>query len=273
MPDVARKVLQPLHQFGSHKRVAVTGSLTPIRGYGSSDGGFNLGMSSALLDETHSEGQVHLVMNGSSFHASTVEKDLTSAQFSSNDGTDLIPYSKFTLITAGGSMDFELDGLDGLKPRRSSVVPAFFRDVVRSNKEVTPLAAFVRDSRDIAGDEVDELVKLIRASKDEHILVTMGTYNMQNVAQELESRLGESLGNKRIILTGSRLPLGLSDMSDAPFNLGYALGKVGFVDPGVHVAVNGIVVPRSEDVIKVMYTPEEISRIRGDQRPKKRRKS
>lgn len=61
--------------------------------------------------------------------------------------------------------------------------------------------------------------------------------------------------------------------SDAPFNLGYALGKVGFVDPGVHVAVNGIVVPRNEDVLKVMYTPEEISRIRSDQRPRKRRKA
>lgn len=270
MPDVARKVLQPLQQFRSHRRVVVTGSLTPIQGYSASDGGFNLGMSCALLDEPHSEGQVHLVMNGSCFHATTVEKDLTSAQFSSNDGSDLIPYSQWTLITAGGSMDFELDGLDGLRPRRSSVVPAFFRDVVRSNKELTPLAAFIRDSRDIAEEEISELVHLIRASKHEHILVTMGTYNIQSVAKELEGRLGEGLGEKRIILTGSRLPLGLSDMSDAPFNLGYALGKIGFVNPGVHVAVNGVVLPRGEDVLKIMYTPEEISRIRNEQRSKRR---
>ncbi len=196
MPDVARKVQGPLRQFGSHKRVVVTGSLAPIRGYSTSDGGFNLGMSFAFLEEPRSADEVHLVMNGSCFGATSVEKDLTSAKFSSNDGLDLIPYSNWTLITAGGSMDFEFDGLDGLVPRRSSVVPAFFRDVVRSNKELTPLSAFVRDSRDISESEVQELIRFIRSSKHEHILITMGTYNMQTVAGELETGLGESIGNK-----------------------------------------------------------------------------
>jgi hypothetical protein len=98
----------------------------------------------------------------------------------------------------------------------------------------------------------------------------MGTYNMQTVARELETGLGESIGNKKIVLTGSRLPLGLSDMGDASFNLGYALGKVGFLNPGVHVAVNGLVLPRDQDVISVMYTPEEVTRIRTQQRKKKK---
>lgn len=272
MPDVARKILSPLQQFGSHRRVMVTGSLTPIRGYSASDGGFNLGMSLALLDEPRTEGQVYLVMNGSCFHARDVEKDLTSAQFSSNDGTDLIPYNQWTLITAGGSMDFELDGLDGLRARRSSVVPGFFRDAVRVNKEVTPLAAFIKDSRELDEREVAELVNFIRSSKHEHILMTLGIYNMQAIAKELETRLGEGIGNKKIILTGSRTPLGLSDMSDAPFNLGFALGRMGFVEPGVHVAMNGVVVPRNEDVLKIVYTPEEIDQIKKDMKGPRRRK-
>jgi L-asparaginase len=226
-------------------------------------------MSFAFLDEAQASGRVHLIMNGSVFVGTSVEKDLTSARFSTNDGSDAIPYTAWTLITAGGSMDFELDGLDGLVARRNSVVPGFFRDTVRSNKEITPVSAFVRDSRDIHEVEISDLTRIIRLSNHEHILITMGTYNLQKVAAELESSLGESIGNKRVMITGSRMPLGLSDMSDAPFNLGYALGKIGFVDPGVHVAVNGVLVPRTEDVLPIMYSPDEIARIRREQRRKK----
>lgn len=269
MPDIAKQIAHTLAQFQSNKRVVVTGSLTPIAGYSASDGGFNLGMCFALLDQKDLPGQAYLVMNGSCFHGDNVEKDLTSAQFGSTDGVDVVPYSHWTLISSGGSIDFELDGLDGLRPRRSSTVPTFLRDTVRTNKEFTAVASSPKDSREIEDAEINELLRNIRASKHDHIMITMGVYEMQKIAQALEDRLGESLGNKRILLTGSRVPLGLSDMSDAPFNLGYGLGKIGFLNPGVHVAVNGVVLPRQEDILKVMYTPEEIARIKADRKRSK----
>jgi L-asparaginase len=261
MPDIAREVTNHAmaQYFKEHgKKVVLTGSLKPLTGYLESDAGFNMGMSVAVLHHETRSG-IFIVMNGSCFFAETVRKDPNAAKFHGSDGSDAFNFDGFDLVTAGGTMDFEFDGLDGLRPAGSSFVPRYLRDEVRINRPFSALSPFVKDSRDLTNPDLDLVAKMVRESKRKEVLVTMGAYKLDEMRQHLMDVLGDEAGGKRVMITGSRLPLGLSDRTDAPFQLGYALGAMNYVDPGVHIAVNGQVLGDEDNSVHIVFTPDEIS--------------
>jgi L-asparaginase len=45
--------------------------------------------------------------------------------------------------------------------------------------------------------------------------------------------------NKKIIITGSMVPVVGFPVSDAPFNLGYSIASFKNVEPGVYICMNG----------------------------------
>jgi L-asparaginase len=265
MPDIVMRIAQhPMaklfEEFG--KRIVLTGALIPLREYIMSDAGFSLGMSVAVLQEELRE-RFLLVMNGSCFDGRNVRKDTSNAYFGSSDGRDVLPYDGFTLIPAGGSVDFVPDGLDRLVPARESFVPDFLRRKVKINRQFYSSTPFTKDSRELSDKDKETIVKIIKESSHDHILITLGIYKVREIQKYLREELGDALNDKVIVLTGSRVPLSLTDKTDASFNIGYALGKIGFLPPGVHVGFAGKILNDDDDVMSTVYTPEEIEILKG----------
>ncbi|OIP98747.1 hypothetical protein AUK40_01220 [Candidatus Wirthbacteria bacterium CG2_30_54_11] len=269
MPDIAGAIFHhpACQQFGRmDKMVVVTGGTIPLKGFSISDSGFNLGMSAAILQD-HPDIPVALVMSGMCLDVSKgVKKDLTSAVFVNSgylDEYDVLGYKNFFLIPAGGSIDFELDHLDGLRPARDSAIPNYLRTCIRMQRPFYAINPFIKDSRDLTDENLKLIADIINDNHAQHILITTGLYKIQKIQQYLRNTLtGDNL-SKRIILTGSRIPLGSGEISDAPFNLGYALGKMATLPPGVHVALNGVIMSDAENVIDLLYTPEEKAILRA----------
>ncbi len=262
MPDIATAVLKhpAASRFQSmRKKVVMTGSGVPIDGYLKSDGGFSLGMGTAVLQEDHDVAPVMLTMNGLVLDVRRgVRKDLTRASFSSADRAhDILGYDDFTLVPIGGSIDFELDGLDGIVPAKDSIIPSYLRDNVQLQRDFSAINPYVKDSRDLSESDIDLVTEIIRESTSENVLVTLGIYEMRRVQAALRSNLGKALEDRRVLMTGSRYPLGVTDKSDAPFNLGYSLGKMAFAPRGVNIALNGFMAEEGDYLTKLIYTEEE----------------
>ncbi|WP_373519550.1 asparaginase domain-containing protein [Pricia sp.] len=94
--------------------------------------------------------------------------------------------------------------------------------------------AFKKDSRSISPEDRKILADKIKFSEANKILITHGTFTMEDTAKYL----GRHKLKKIIVLTGSFV-LGSSANTDAPFNLGYAISSLRFLKPDVYVAMNG----------------------------------
>jgi L-asparaginase len=244
------------------KKVAITGSLIPNTGYLESDAGFNLGMAISFLQQDYGK-RVGVIMNGAVFDAANVRKDLTIAAFgSSGNGPQLTKVQDFTLIPAGGTIDFRLDGVDGLVPKRESGVSNYLRNRVQMLHPPTTTPPILKDSRNLSESDMNTIADMIRLSTHEHILITLGVYGLTRMQKFLRKNTGPALKEKKVVLTGSRLPLSLSDDTDAPFQLGYAMGTVGFLEPGAHIAMNGRVFTRADNFLDTVYTPGEALKIK-----------
>lgn len=93
---------------------------------------------------------------------------------------------------------------------------------------------FKVDSRFISQNDRKNLVAKIRATNSDKILITHGTFTMEDTAQ----CLGKLNLNKTIVLVGSFVS-GSSPNTDAPFNLGYAISSLQFLKPDVYVTMHG----------------------------------
>ena len=96
-----------------------------------------------------------------------------------------------------------------------------------------------KDSREINKDDLNKLWSAIKLSKTENILITHGTFTMQNTAEFLENLIKKEKINKKIIITGAMIPIIGFSISDAAFNLGYSLASFGSVESGVYICMNG----------------------------------
>jgi L-asparaginase len=93
---------------------------------------------------------------------------------------------------------------------------------------------FKKDSRAITDEDRAQLVCKIKESAATKILITHGTFTMEDTAKYI----GKLNLNKTIVLVGSFI-LGSSAETDAPFNLGYALSSLQLLKPDVYIAMNG----------------------------------
>lgn len=262
--DIARRIEK--HPMATHftaldRRVVLAAAIKPIDGYLRSDGGFNLGVAYASLQQETLD-RVSVVVNGGCFRGSDVEKDMTVATFSGMEGHDQLPYEQFDLVTVGGSIDFGNDGLDRVVPKQESGIPRYLRDDVRLVRRFFSINPFLKDSRQMTPENLETILEMVRRAKTDRVLVTSGLVRIKELADFLRERLGEA-PDKTVVLTGSRHPLNDGDMTDAPFNLGYALGRIGFLGKGVHVALAGRVLAETEDPLPHMYTPEEQEAVRA----------
>lgn len=114
----------------------------------------------------------------------------------------------------------------------------------------------MKDSRQLTKKDLANLLKIIKNSPHQKFIITHGTYTMPDTARYLEANLGQH--NKKIILTGSMIPLIGFSPSDAPFNLGFSIASLNQIEPGIKVSMNGKIFTASE-VAKLLYAGRFIS--------------
>ena len=95
-----------------------------------------------------------------------------------------------------------------------------------------------KDSTEITKSDLDTLVKLIAQIATKKVVITHGSDTILATATFLARQT--KLAGKTIILTAAMRPNKFQN-SDAPFNLGTALGAVGILDPGCYIAMGGCI--------------------------------
>jgi len=152
-------------------------------------------------------------------------------------------------IMTGGTIDSYYEGTkDTVVPNEHSITPRFIKSLHLENPtEFTEIC--MKDSREITKDDLKNLLNKIEKSLYRHFIITHGTYTMPDSARYLEANLKNK--DKVIILTASMLPMTEFTMSDAGFNLGYAVSKLQDLSNGIYVCMNGKVFSSTE-VMKVI---------------------
>ncbi len=145
-------------------------------------------------------------------------------------------------IFTGGTIDSYYEGSkDTAVPLKHSTIPRYLKNLQLYQKlKYTELC--MKDSRAITTADRKKIVRLIKTTSANCILITHGTYTMSDTARFIEKHLPADY-HKTIILTGSMIPLDGFTFSDGGFNLDYAIGNFQFSAPGVYVAMNGKLFP------------------------------
>ena len=148
---------------------------------------------------------------------------------------------KIIFIQTGGTID-----KDYPKNKKGYAFEITEPAVERMLKRLSPafdyeiVSLLRKDSLDLTADDREKIYATCLAADGDKIIVTHGTDTMIETAHFLSS-----IKNKLIILTGAMKPEKFTD-SDAPLNLGVALGAISLLKEGVFIAMNGRVYPVDE---------------------------
>lgn len=94
-----------------------------------------------------------------------------------------------------------------------------------------------KDSLEMTDEDRALIRAQVEACAEQLVLITHGTDTMTETAEALRGITG-----KVIILTGAMQPARMRQ-SDAPFNLGLAIGALQCLDAGVYLAMSGRIFP------------------------------
>jgi L-asparaginase len=137
------------------------------------------------------------------------------------------------ILTTGGT----IEGLDYVNDNGITISNVVINDFLENGNvdfKYTIESVFKKDSRAITKNDREQLVRKINQSDATKILITHGTFTMEDTAKYI----GKLNLNKTIVLVGSFI-LGSSAYTDAPFNLGYAISSLQLLKPDVYIAMNG----------------------------------
>ena len=142
------------------------------------------------------------------------------------------------------------------------MISYYLRKNVKTVLNPTIAQPILKDSRSLNEEDIKEILEIIQTAKHDKIIITCGLFRIGELRDRIFEFLQENskqLGSKTIIMTGSRLMLCMAGFSDAPFNLGFAHGMLGILDPGVYVALAGRIYENNEDPLEHTYTKEELA--------------
>lgn len=111
----------------------------------------------------------------------------------------------------------------------------------------------MKDSRDLTKEDLNKVLETVEKSPYQKIIITHGTYTIADTGRFLKANIKRD--DQTIILTGSFIPINGFSPSDGPFHLGFALAKLGHLEPGIYVCLNGKV-----------FMPEEVMKISSEGR-------
>lgn len=154
------------------------------------------------------------------------------------------------LLITGGTIDSIFDAAkDMVVVNDATTIVSYLEKMVCPHFTLTQEIVTLRDSREITDNIRAEIVRSIGKCPHDFILITHGTYTMSATAEYLHKNL--TIGNKRIVLTGSMFPLQGFAPTDAPFNLGFAIASLFLAKPGVYLAMNGKLFHAGESIKNV----------------------
>ncbi len=145
---------------------------------------------------------------------------------------------KIAFIQTGGTIDKDY-------PRKTRgyafeiATPAFERalDKLKPNFQYDTYEFMKKDSLEITDDDRQRLVEFVSSMAHDHIIITHGTDTLIETGNALSG-----IDNKVIVVTGAKLPERFTN-SDAPVNIGVAIGAVSSLTYGVYICMQGLVIP------------------------------
>jgi len=141
---------------------------------------------------------------------------------------------RLSIYTLGGTIDKvyfdDLSQYEVGEPQAGEILKEAKAAIEFTITEITR-----KDSLRLTGADRQALRSRVEADPNRHILVTHGTDTMTETAESLLD-----LPGKVIVFTGALSPARFKG-SDAPFNLGCAVGAVQSLPDGVYVCMNGLV--------------------------------
>ena len=139
---------------------------------------------------------------------------------------------KIHVLTTGGTIDkVYFDAKSEFE-----VGPPMIAELLKEahvTAEVTIEPVLAKDSLELSDADRRLIRERVAAGAADRILITHGTDTMAETAKTLAGIAG-----KTIVLTGSMQPARFRN-TDAVFNVGFALGVVQALPPGVYLAING----------------------------------
>lgn len=150
------------------------------------------------------------------------------------------------IVKMGGTIEFNDPAYDAMNKRLmklDSTIESYLHNVIQPHFTFSIEPVSEKDSRDLTEDDRTKLAKAIQNTGHANIIVTHGTFTMKDTAEFLEK---EQLTDKKIILTGSMIPITGFTTSDAGFNLGFVIGSFSSIEPGVYLSMNGGVFTAAE---------------------------
>ncbi|MBU0592008.1 asparaginase [Candidatus Micrarchaeota archaeon] len=146
-------------------------------------------------------------------------------------------YGSIHFVLTGGTIDSHFNpAKDQVTIGEKTSVEEYIKKLQLYNEYQFEIVV-LKDSRDLRYKDRQEILATVKNSPHKMIIITHGTYTMPDTGQYLKDNLHET--DKTVVLVGSMIPLKGFDLSDAPFNLGYAIANVQILSPGVYICMNG----------------------------------
>lgn len=139
---------------------------------------------------------------------------------------------KIKIITTGGTIDkIYFDQKSQFQVGEPQISEVLREANVTFDYEVQPLLR--KDSLDLTDEDRHLIYETIKSDECQRFLITHGTDTMITTARKLQK-----IHNKVMVLTGSMQPAKIR-LTDAFFNIGYAIAAVQLLPNGVYIAMNG----------------------------------
>ncbi|MFA7253647.1 MAG: asparaginase domain-containing protein [Patescibacteria group bacterium] len=157
--------------------------------------------------------------------------------------------SAIHFLMTGGTIDSYFDPIEGTTiPTEHSYIPKFI-PLLKLYENCIFTEVCMKDSRDLLEDDRKRLLKAIKESDSQRVIITHGSYTVSDTARFIQENFREK--NKTIIFVCAMVPLDGFSPTDAGFNLGYAVAKSQDLEPGIYVCMNGRVFD-AEEVTKIL---------------------
>ncbi len=156
--------------------------------------------------------------------------------------------TKIHIILTGGTIDSFFDPAKATTiVSQKTAITDYLADKIKLYPEIEFEMLCMLDSRAMTDNIRKEIVQAVEKSKHTKILITHGTDTMPETARYLSQHMGKT--DKTIILTGAMIPLKEFAMSDAGFNMGYAIAQAEHASAGIYIAMNANLF-KAEGVVK-----------------------
>jgi len=150
--------------------------------------------------------------------------------------------STILFLKMGGTIEFidpAYDEINNKIMKVESTIDKYLGNVIKPHFGYQIKEIADKDSRDLTEQDRENLLDAIRGADTENIIVTHGTFTLVETAKFIRDRLGRT--SKKIIFTGSMVPLAGFTVSDAGFNLGFSVASMQNCKSGVYICMNGTI--------------------------------